>query len=73
MFLVMEIQKDENGSLSWLVTQHSDLRDALSKYHTVLGFAAKSGLPRHGATIIYEDGHVVEPYHESYTSNGEDI
>lgn len=72
MFLVIEIQKGENGSLSWLVTQHSDLRDALSKYHSVLAAAAKSGLPRHSATIVYEDGHVVEPYHESFTANGED-
>ena len=60
MYLVLEIQKDANGNLATLITQHETLRDAQSKYHTSLGFAAKSTLPRHGASIIHEDGHTMD-------------
>lgn len=60
MYLVLEIQKDANGNLSTLITQHETLRDAQSKYHTILGFAAKTTLPRHGAAIIHEDGRTME-------------
>lgn len=70
MFLVIEIQKGEGGQLTWLVTQHSDLRDAQSKYHTVLGFAAKSGLPRHGAVILNEFG--VNICNESFSGSEEE-
>lgn len=60
MYLVIEIQKNEAGQLAWLVTQHEELRDAESKYHTVLAAAAKTTLPRHSAAIIHEDGHSIE-------------
>jgi len=70
MFLVIEIQKGENGSLSWLVTQHEDIRDADSKYYAVLSAAAKSGLERHSAALLHEDGHCIRS--GSYRSDGED-
>ena len=70
MFLVVEIQKGENGQFACLVTQHEDLRDAESKYHAVLAAAAKSKLPRHSAALLHEDGHSIR--NESYTAGGED-
>ena len=69
MFLVVEIQKT-NNQLAWLVTQHEELRDAESKYHTVLAAAARSKLQRHSAALIHEDGHTIR--NESYTEDGED-
>lgn len=70
MFLVLEIQKNSEGQLAALVTQHEDIREAKSKYHAVLSVAAKSGLPRHSAAIIHEDGHSI--YNESYKAEGDD-
>lgn len=55
MFLVIEIQKSESG-LAALCTQHDTLREAQSKYHQVLAYAAVSGLPRHSAAILNEAG-----------------
>lgn len=69
MYLVLEIQKDANGNLATLITQHATSREAQSKYHTVLGFAAQSTLPRHGAAIIAEDGHTLE--YKSFKSEAE--
>ncbi len=66
MFLVIEIQKSEDGTLSTLTTQHDTQRDAKSKYHAILSFAAKSGLRRHGAVIMNEDGRTIMC--ESYVS-----
>ena len=68
-FLVVEIQKNGNG-LAWLVTQHADIRDAESKYHTVLAAAARTTLPRHSAALLSEDGRCLE--YKSYTTSGEE-
>ena len=68
MFLVLEIQKT-NGQLAALITQHEDIRDAESKYHAILSVAAKSGLERHSAALLHEDGHSI--YNGSYKPEGE--
>lgn len=70
MFLVVEIQKDGNGHLSWLITEKENIRDAESAYHSVLAAAAITTLPRHSAVILHEDGHSIE--NQSYTGSGED-
>lgn len=67
MFLVMEIQKSTDSTLSSIVTQHDNLRDAKSKYHLILSYAAKSGLPRHSAAILHEDGHTMA--YESFVTD----
>ena len=67
MFLVIEIQKDTDGKLSTIVTPQENIRDAKSQHYTILGFAVKSGLPRHGSVILSEDGKVMMS--ESFTNN----
>lgn len=68
MFLVVEIQKN-NGQLSHLVTVHETIREAQSKYHTILAAAAVSGLERHSAAILQDDGHSL--FNESYSTGGD--
>lgn len=71
MFLVVEIQKTEDGHLAVPpVTEHEDIKDAKAKYHEILAAAAKSGLPRHSAVILHEDGHSI--VNESFREEGED-
>lgn len=61
-FIVLEIQK-QDGKIATLVTQHDTLNEARAKYHAVLSAAAISGLERHGAVLLREDG-----YQDSYES-----
>jgi hypothetical protein len=55
-FIVIEIQKNE-GTISTIITQHATLNEARAKYHQVLSVAAISGLERHGAVLLREDGY----------------
>lgn len=68
MFVVVELQ--ENGeTLQNLVTAHTTLREAESKYHTVLAAAAVSTVPVHSAVLLSGNGNVIKS--ESYR-HGED-
>ena len=58
-YIVIEIQKQTDGKIAPLVTEHDTLNEALSKYHTVLGFAAVSNLPKHSCCVIDEGGYYV--------------
>jgi hypothetical protein len=58
-YLVIEIQKQTDGTIAKIVTVHDTLNEALSKYHTVLSFAAVSTLPKHSCCIIDEGGYYV--------------
>ena len=70
MFLVIEIQKTADGHLAVPpVNEYEDWNDASAKYHTILASAAKSGLPRHSAVILHEDGHSVR--NESFSTREE--
>lgn len=73
MYIVLELQTNTDGTVGSLITQHSTLNEAESKYHQVLFYAAVSTLPKHSAMIITDDGallraetytHVVEPEEE---------
>ena len=55
MYLVIEIQKSEDGKIAYLVTTHGTRPEADSKYHLILSSAAVSGLPCHSAIILRED------------------
>ena len=55
MFIVIEIQKT-GEQVATLVNSYTDYKDAISKYHTILAYAAKSGLDRHSAVILDEYG-----------------
>ena len=68
MFVVIELQ--ENGdTLQNLVTAHTTLREAESKYHTVLAAAAVSTVPVHSAVLLSGSGNVIK--NESYRHDSE--
>lgn len=58
-YIVIEIQKAANGTVSTLVTQYNDRHQAEAKYHTILAAAAVSSLPVHGAVILTEMGEML--------------
>ena len=55
-FIVIELQKNEKGVVSNIVTQHNTQPEAESKYHAVLAAAAVSEIPVHSAVIVSEEG-----------------
>lgn len=56
-YIVIELQKNEDGVVSSLVTPHDSLAEAESKYFAVLSFAAVSSIPNHSAALLDEDGY----------------
>lgn len=59
MYLVIELQKNSEGTLSNLVTTHETLQEADSKFHQVLSYAAVSAISLHSATILSERGKMI--------------
>ena len=64
-YIVMEIQKSAQGTVSTIVTQHADRLTAEGKYHTILATAATSSVAQHGAVLLTDAGQ--EICHQSYT------
>ena len=56
MYIVIELQKNADGHVSNIVTEHASLAEAESKYYTVLAAAAVSKIPVHSAIIVSEEG-----------------
>lgn len=56
MFIVIELQTNNLGETSTLVTTHTTLAEAESKFHTVLSYAAVSTIPCHAAVLMDETG-----------------
>ena len=56
MFIVIEIQKNTDGSVGNLVWSFADRDEAFSKYHAVLSAAAISSLPVHSCAVLFENG-----------------
>lgn len=71
MFYILEIQKSADGSYAHIVQTASTYNDAMSEYHKVLMYAAKSGLPLHTASLINEIGEVI--VHEDYRHTQEPV
>lgn len=59
-FIVTEIQRNDQGTVSTISIAYEDYWTAQQKYHTVLSFAAVSDLPIHGAVILSPYGDVIE-------------
>lgn len=55
-YIVVELQKNESGVVSNIVTAHESQAEAESKYYSVLSAAAVSNTPVHSAIIISEEG-----------------
>lgn len=59
MYIVLEIQTNADGTIGSLITQHTALNDAESKYHEVLRYAAISRLPVHAAVLLNNEGMLI--------------
>lgn len=70
MFIVAELQKNTEGAVTGIVTAHADMADGNAKYHTILAAAYKSGLLRHSATMLTEEGEYIKS--EAYGSEHTD-
>lgn len=60
MYIVIEIQKNQNGQVATLVDSYEDRNTAEQKYHQVLAAAAVSSLPVHTAVMLMEDGYSIK-------------
>lgn len=54
-YIVIELQKNAEGVVSNIVTEHEDLNAAESKYYSILAAAAVSSVPVHSAIIVSEE------------------
>lgn len=55
MYIVIEIQKNNEGIISPLIYAFNTKSEAESKYYNILSYAAISDLPKHGALLLYEE------------------
>lgn len=68
MYLVIEIQKWNDESVDNIITTHTDLNEAESKFHQVLAAAAISNVPVHAATMLEDTGSLIR--NEYYLHGG---
>ena len=59
-YIVMEMQKNPEGTVSNLVTDHDTLAEAESKFYTILSSAAINDVSVHSAIIVSEEGFPVK-------------
>lgn len=59
-YLVIEIQKFANGSMSTPAYAYDNVQSAEAKYHTILAAAATSSLPVHSCVMINEEGYFIK-------------
>ena len=64
MYIVIELQKNEYGGVSNIVTEHTSMAEAESKYYSVLSSAATSKVAVHSAILVSEEGFPVK--HQCY-------
>lgn len=63
-YLVIEMQKQSDGTIAQITTSYIDRNTAEQKYHEILSFAAVSSVPIHTAVILSEEGNLIKK--ESY-------
>lgn len=63
-YIVIEMQKNAEGQVANLVTDHNTLAEAESKFYTILASAAVNDVPVHSAIIVSEEGFPVK--HQCY-------
>ena len=59
MYIIIELQTNQENETSYLVDKKATMSEALQKYHMILAAAAVSGLPKHAAVILNERGNLV--------------
>lgn len=52
MFVVLEIQVNQDNTIATIATPFTTQNEAESKYHDILHYAAISTLPRHSAIVL---------------------
>lgn len=55
-YLVIEIQKFEDGAITTPTYAYDDRNAAEGKFHDICGAAARSTLPVHACAMLTEDG-----------------
>lgn len=68
MYIIIEIQTNQQGETAYLVDKKATMPEALQKYHLILAAASVSGLPRHAAVILNDRGDLVK--RECYGDGG---
>lgn len=59
-YIVIELQTNQDGTVGNLVFAYDAQAEAEAKYHAILSSAAVSGLPKHAALWMTNDGYVQE-------------
>lgn len=60
MYIIIEIQTNENGTIGILTYTAQEWRNAQQIYHEKLAYAAMSTLPRYAVVLMDNSGHVQE-------------
>lgn len=67
MYIVTEIQTNNDGSVGIINSSYTDRNQAESKYHEVLKYAAVTTLPKHACMMYSEEGFYLKS--ECYRNN----
>ena len=59
-YLVVEMQKQSDGTIAQITTTYTDRNTAEQKYHEILSYAAVSTIPIHTAVILSEEGNLIK-------------
>ena len=75
MFIVLEIQQQQDGTVSILPAQTAETKDeAMSKYHGILQYAAVSTLRRHTCIVMDSSGmYYAKECYEHYQPEPEEM
>lgn len=71
MYIVIEIQKNSDGTVGNLVSTYETYTSAESAWHSILSVAATSQVEKHSAVLLSEDGFQLR--HECYKHDGTQI
>ena len=69
MYIIIEIQTNDNGTVGTLVYTAQTWRNAQQIYHEKLAYAAMSTLPRYAVSLLDNSGRVLESRY--YTADPE--
>ena len=70
MYIVLEVQTMNDGTIGTIIDSFADRNEAENKYHTILAYAAISNLPIHTVFLLKNDGYTVKS--EGYTHDIEE-
>lgn len=60
-YLVIEIQKFDDGAITTPTYAYDDRNAAEGKFHDICAAAARSAVPVHACAMLTEDGRIVRP------------